>query len=179
MQVCHTSSPLPTARALNETPYALVAAATPSPSRHARRVAASVSIRPMLPTRAVARAHDDTRVYADRMTRIFDMSVAAVYVHYVAKVERKGGTRADVDEVTRWLTGFDQAELDAHLTNGTSFADFFAQARLNPRAVQITGVICGIRMEEIEDPLMQKIRYLDKLVDEVARGKTMQKVLRA
>lgn len=133
----------------------------------------------MLSSRADARAREAARVYADRMSRIFDTSVAAVYVHYVAKAERKGRTRADVDEVTRWLTGFDQAELDAHLADGTSFADFFAQARMNPRASQITGVICGIRVEEIEDPLMQKIRYLDKLVDEVARGKAMQKVLRA
>ncbi|MDD7929544.1 DUF2200 domain-containing protein [Microbacterium thalli] len=112
------------------------------------------------------------------MSRVFTMSVASVYVHYVAKVERKGRTRADVDEVTRWLTGFDQAELDAHLAGGTTFADFFAQARLHPNAEMITGVICGIRVEEIEDPLMQKIRYLDKLVDEVARGKDMSKVLR-
>lgn len=117
--------------------------------------------------------------YAGGMSRIFATSVASVYVHYVAKAERKGHTRAEVDEVTRWLTGFDQTELDAHLDGGTSFEDFFAAARLNPNAEKITGVICGIRVEEMTDPLMQKIRYLDKLVDEVARGKQMQKILRA
>jgi len=113
------------------------------------------------------------------MSRIFAVSVASVYVHYVAKAERKGRTRADVDEVTRWLTGFSQAELDAHLAAGTSFADFFDQARIHPDATKITGVICGIRVEEIEDPLMQRIRYLDKLVDEVARGKQMSRILRS
>ncbi|MBP2419312.1 DUF2200 domain-containing protein [Microbacterium imperiale] len=112
------------------------------------------------------------------MSRVFTMSVASVYVHYVAKVERKGRTRAEVDEVTRWLTGFAQEELDAHLAAGTTFAEFFAKARLHPNASMITGVICGIRIEEIDDPLMQRIRYLDKLVDEVARGKDMSKILR-
>ncbi|KAA9086671.1 DUF2200 domain-containing protein [Microbacterium radiodurans] len=113
------------------------------------------------------------------MSRIFGVSVASVYVHYVAKAERKGRTRADVDEVTRWLTGFDQDELEHHLAAETTFADFFAAARMNPNASLITGVICGIRVEDIDDPLMQRIRYLDKLVDEVARGKQMTKVLRA
>ncbi len=113
------------------------------------------------------------------MSRIFGVSVASVYVHYVAKAERKGRTRADIDEVTRWLTGFDQDELEHHLDAGTTFADFFAAARMNPNASLITGVICGIRVEDIDDPLMQRIRYLDKLVDEVARGKQMTKVLRA
>lgn len=112
------------------------------------------------------------------MSRVFTMSVASVYVHYVAKAERKGRTRADVDEVTRWLTGFSQTELDAHLAAGTTFEDFFADARMNPEATKITGVICGIRVEEIDDPLMQRIRYLDKLVDEVARGKQMSRILR-
>ncbi|QLD10580.1 DUF2200 domain-containing protein [Microbacterium oleivorans] len=112
------------------------------------------------------------------MSRVFTASVASVYVHYVAKAERKGRTRADVDEVTRWLTGYTQAELDAHLAAGTTFEDFFAAARLNPAATQITGVICGIRVEEIDDPLMQRIRYLDKLVDEVARGTQMSRILR-
>ncbi|RAZ35050.1 DUF2200 domain-containing protein [Microbacterium sp. SMR1] len=112
------------------------------------------------------------------MSRVFTMSVASVYVHYVAKAERKGRTRADVDEVTRWLTGFSQTELDAHLAAGTTFEDFFADARVNPEATKITGVICGIRVEEIDDPLMQRIRYLDKLVDEVARGKQMSRILR-
>lgn len=113
------------------------------------------------------------------MSRVFTMSVASVYVHYVAKAERKGRTRDDVDEVTRWLTGFSQAELEHHLAAGTTFEDFFAGSRLNPDATKITGVICGIRVEEIEDPLMQRIRYLDKLVDEVARGKRMSSILRS
>ena len=113
------------------------------------------------------------------MERIFGMAVASVYPLYVAKVERKGRTKADVDEVTRWLTGFTQDEIDAHVASGTSFRDFFADATLNPKASLITGVICGVKVQEIADPLMQQIRYLDKLVDEVARGKAMEKILRA
>ena len=107
------------------------------------------------------------------------MAVASVYPLYVVKVERKGRTKADVDEVTRWLTGFTQDEIDAHVASGTSFRDFFADATLNPKAALITGVICGVKVQEITDPLMQQIRYLDKLVDEVARGKAMEKILRA
>ncbi|WP_345750740.1 DUF2200 domain-containing protein [Microbacterium rhizophilus] len=107
------------------------------------------------------------------------MAVSAVYPLYVEKVEKKGRTRAELDEVIRWLTGFEERALAAHLEAGTSFREFFAQADLNPLASQITGVICGMRVEEIEDPLMQRIRYLDKLVDELARGKAMTKVLRA
>lgn len=106
------------------------------------------------------------------------MSVASVYVHYVAKAERKGHTKAEVDQVTQWLTGYSPEELEAHLAAGTTFEDFFADADLHPHAPLITGVICGIRVQEIEDPLMQKIRYLDLLVDEVARGKAMAKILR-
>lgn len=113
------------------------------------------------------------------MERIFGMAFASVYPLYVAKVERKGRTKADVDEVTRWLTGFTQDEIDAHVASGTSFRDFFADATLNPKAALITGVICGVKVQEITDPLMQQIRYLDKLVDEVARGKAMEKILRA
>jgi hypothetical protein len=113
-----------------------------------------------------------------RVHRIFTTRVASVYPHYVAKVERKGRTRAELDEVIRWLTGFDEKELSRHLADETTFEDFFAAARLNPHAALITGVVCGIRVEEIDDPLMQKIRYLDKLVDELARGKAMDKVLR-
>ncbi|MCS0498529.1 DUF2200 domain-containing protein [Protaetiibacter mangrovi] len=113
------------------------------------------------------------------MHRIFDMSVARVYPLYLAKLERKGRTRAELDEVIEWLTGFDEAELQHHLAEETTFQDFFAAAHLNPNASLITGVICGVRVEEIDDPLMQRIRYLDKLVDEVARGKAMEKVLRA
>ena len=112
------------------------------------------------------------------MHRIFTTSFASVYPHYVAKVERKGRTKAELDQVVEWLTGFDEAALQRHLDAGTTFEDFFAAAELNPRVDQVTGVVCGVRVEEVEDPLMQKIRYLDKLVDELARGKTMEKVLR-
>ena len=107
------------------------------------------------------------------------MSFASVYPHYVAKIERKGRTRDQLDEIIEWLTGFDDAALRHHLDEGTTFEDFFADAHLNPNVGLITGVICGVRVEEIEDPLMQKIRYLDKLVDELARGKAMEKILRA
>jgi hypothetical protein len=96
----------------------------------------------------------------------------------VAKVEKKGRTKAELDQVIEWLTGFDEAALGAHLADGTTFEAFFAQARLSPQAALITGVVCGVRVEQIEDPLMQKIRYLDKLVDELAKGKAMDKVLR-
>ena len=113
------------------------------------------------------------------MSRIFTTSVASVYPHYVTKAERKGRTKAEVDEVITWLTGYDQKALDAHLAGGTTFEDFFADARLNPNAELITGVVCGIRVEDIDDPLMQKLRYMDKLVDELAKGKSMEKVLRA
>ena len=112
------------------------------------------------------------------MHRIFTTSFASVYPHYVTKVERKGRTKAELDEVIEWLTGFDETALTRHLAAETTFEDFFAGASLNPRASAITGVVCGIRVEEVEDPLMQKIRYLDKLVDELARGKAMDKVLR-
>jgi hypothetical protein len=113
------------------------------------------------------------------MHRIFRTSVAAVYPHYVTKVEKKGRMQAELDQVIEWLTGFDEQTLHAHLEAGTTFEEFFADARLNPAAASITGVVCGVRVEEIEDPLMQKIRYLDKLVDELAKGKAMEKVLRA
>jgi hypothetical protein len=111
--------------------------------------------------------------------RIFTTSVASVYPHYVAKAERKGRTRAEVDEVIEWLTGFDQAQLRAHLDGGTTFEEFFAAASLNPRVDQITGSVCGVKVQEVEDPLMRQIRYLDKLVDELAKGRPMEKVLRA
>ncbi len=113
------------------------------------------------------------------MSRIFTTSFASVYPHYVAKAERKGRTKDEVDQVIEWLTGFDEAALSKHLDAGTTFEDFFAQASLNPNVSMITGVVCGIRVEEVEDPLMQQIRYLDKLVDELARGKSMEKILRA
>lgn len=110
--------------------------------------------------------------------RIFTTSFASVYPLYVAKAERKGRTKDEVDEIIEWLTGFDDQALARHLDEQTTFEEFFADADLNPRVSAITGVICGVRVEEIEDPLMQKIRYLDKLVDELARGKAMAKILR-
>jgi hypothetical protein len=110
--------------------------------------------------------------------RIFTTSFDSVYPHYVAKVEKKGRTRAELHRVIEWLTGFDEAALQGHLAAGTTFERFFAAAELNPRASSITGTICGLRVEEIDDPLMQKIRYLDKLVDELARDKSMDEVLR-
>ena len=113
------------------------------------------------------------------MHRIFTTSVAAVYPHYVTKVERKGRTKAELDQAIEWLTGYDEASLQGHLAAGTTFEAFFADAHLNPNASSITGVVCGVRVEAIDDPLMQKIRYLDKLVDELAKGKPMEKVLRA
>ena len=112
------------------------------------------------------------------MSRVYAMPVASVYPHYVTKVEKKGRTREELDQVIEWLTGYDEDALEKHLEAETTFEDFFAQAELNPKASLITGSICGIRVDEIEDPLMQKIRYLDKLVDELARGKAMEKVLR-
>lgn len=112
------------------------------------------------------------------MSRIFTTSVASVYPHYVTKVERKGRTKAELDQVIGWLTGYDGTELQAHLDGGTTFEEFFAKAHLNPNASLITGVVCGVRVEDVEDPLMQEIRYLDKLVDELAKGRSMEKVLR-
>ncbi len=113
------------------------------------------------------------------MGRIFTTSVASVYPLYLAKLERKGRTRDELDEVICWLTGFDEPTLAAHLAAGTTFEDFFADAQLNPNAGLITGSVCGVRVEQVADPLMQRIRYLDKLVDELARGRPMGRVLRA
>ena len=118
-------------------------------------------------------------LYPDPVSRIFSVPVASVYPAYVNKLERKGRTQAELDEVITWLTGFSDAELAKHLAAGTTFTDFFEAADLNPNASLITGTVCGIRVEEVEDPLMQKIRYLDKLVDELAKGKAMEKVLRS
>lgn len=113
------------------------------------------------------------------MSKIFTTTVASVYPLYVAKVQRKGRTKDELDQVVRWLTGFDQPALDEHLAAGTTFEDFFADAHLNPNASLIKGVVCGVRVEDLDDPLMQRIRYLDKLVDELAKGKSMEKILRA
>lgn len=111
--------------------------------------------------------------------RIYTTSVASVYPHYINKAEKKGRTKAEVDEVFRWLTGYAQVELDEALENRTDFRTFFAEApRLNPARATIKGVICGVRIEDIEDPLMREIRYLDKLVDELAKGRPMAKILR-
>ncbi|MGB3802908.1 MAG: DUF2200 domain-containing protein [Sphingopyxis granuli] len=111
--------------------------------------------------------------------RIYSVSVASVYPHYIAKAEKKGRTRAEVDEIIRWLTGYSQKALDDQLAKQTSFEDFFAQApRMNPLRSLVTGVICGVRVEEIQESTMREIRYLDKLVDELARGKAMAKILR-
>jgi hypothetical protein len=112
--------------------------------------------------------------------RIYSISVASVYPHYITKAEKKGRTKAEVDQIIRWLTGYTQAKLDAHLQRRTTFEDFFASApKLNPSRSLITGVICGVRIEEIEDPLMRELRYLDKLIDELAKGRPMEKILRA
>lgn len=116
---------------------------------------------------------------AARWHKIYGMSFASVYPHYITKVEKKGRTKAELDEVIRWLTGYDRLALDALLADGTDFAAFFDRApALNPSRRAITGLICGVRVEEIEEPLMQEIRYLDKLVDELAKGRKMEKIRR-
>lgn len=112
-------------------------------------------------------------------SRIYKMTFAGVYPHYVHKVEKKGRTKEELDEVIFWLTGYDPQTLQQQIDNKTDFETFFAKApRLNPNVSKITGTICGYRIEEIEDELVKKVRYLDKLVDELAKGKTMEKVLR-
>lgn len=111
--------------------------------------------------------------------RIFGTSFASIYPLYVAKAERKGRTRAEVDEVIAWLTGYEGPALERAIADGVDLETFFAQApAMNPNAHLITGVVCGVRVEDVEDPLMQRIRYLDKLVDELARGKAMASILR-
>lgn len=111
--------------------------------------------------------------------RVYAYRFADVHPLYVQKVERKGRTRADVDQVICWLTGYDQAGLQGQIDQGNDLETFFAQApAINPNSSSIKGVVCGVRVEEIEDPLMQKIRYMDKLVDELAKGKAMVKILR-
>src|SRR5262245_16179965 len=111
--------------------------------------------------------------------RVYKISVAAVYPHYITKAEKKGRTKAEVDEVIRWLTGYTQKGLDALLKNRTDFQTFFDDApKLNPSRALITGVVCGVRVEDIKEPTMREIRYLDKLIDELAKGRPMEKVLR-
>jgi len=111
--------------------------------------------------------------------RIYAMSFARVYPEYVAKAERKGRSKAEVDEVIRWLTGYSQQELDAQLADQTDLETFYAEApAMNPARTKVTGVICGVRLEEIQEPTMREIRYLDKLIDELAKGRPMEKILR-
>jgi hypothetical protein len=110
--------------------------------------------------------------------RISTMSFAKVYPLYVAKAEKKGRTKADVDEIIRWLTGYTRAKLKTHLEKQTDFETFFGKARLNPSRSLIKGVVCGVRVEDVEEPMMREIRYLDLLIDELARGKAMEKILR-
>ena len=112
-------------------------------------------------------------------TRVYRLSFATVYPLYITKVERKGRTKEEVHEIIYWLTGYDSQQLQQIINDKTNFEDFFAQApQLNPNVSKITGVICGYRIEEIEDPLMKKVRYLDKLIDELAKGRPMEKILR-
>ena len=112
-------------------------------------------------------------------TRVFKMPFASVYPHYIQKAEKKGRTKAEVDDIIFWLTGYNKQTLQQQIDNKNDFETFFAQApKINPNASKITGVICGYRIEEIENELMQKVRYLDKLVNELAKGKTMEKILR-
>lgn len=111
--------------------------------------------------------------------RIYSISMASVYPHYLFKAEKKGRTKAEVDAIICWLTGHSQQTLDEQLAEGTNLEDFFVQApRMNPSRSLITGVVCGIRVEEIEEPIMREIRYMDKMIDELAKGKSMEKILR-
>ena len=112
------------------------------------------------------------------MSRIYKMSFASVYTLYIAKVERKGRTQAEVDQVILWLTGFTKSEFQKHLKAETNFEDFFALAKMHNNSELITGSICGVKIQEIDEPLMKKIRMLDKLVDEIAKGRPMEKILR-
>lgn len=111
-------------------------------------------------------------------TRVYKMSFASVYPHYIQKAERKGRTKEEVDHIISWLTGYNEKDLQKIIENKTDFETFFAKAKLNPNVSKITGVICGYRVEDIEDKLMQQVRYLDKLIDELAKGKAMEKILR-
>lgn len=110
--------------------------------------------------------------------RILKMSFAGVYPHYITKAEKKGRTKEEVNQIIEWLTGYNEKALQQHLDNKTNFEDFFTKATIHPNASKITGVICGYRLEDIKEPLMQQMRYLDKLVDELAKGKAMEKILR-
>jgi hypothetical protein len=115
---------------------------------------------------------------AKTLHRIYTMAFARVYPEYVGKAERKGRTKSEVDEIIRWLTGYRQKQLEAHLEKQTDIETFIAQAQLNPARSLIKGVVCGVRVEDVEDPIMQAVRYLDKLIDELAKGRPMEKILR-
>ncbi|MBB4071233.1 DUF2200 domain-containing protein [Canibacter oris] len=116
----------------------------------------------------------------DRIARVYRMKFSTVYPLLLAKAQRKGRAKAELDTVITWLTGYSQAELEAQIAAEADYETFFAQApQMNPACALITGVVCGVRVEDIEDPLMQKVRWLDKLVDELARGKALEKVLRS
>ncbi len=116
---------------------------------------------------------------AGKKHRIYTMTVSSVYPFYIAKAEKKGRTKQEVDEIICWLTGYSQKELEKELAKESTFEDFFANApHMNPARSSITGIICGVRLEEIEDPLMREVRYLDKLIDELAKGRPMEKILR-
>lgn len=109
---------------------------------------------------------------------LYATSFSKVYPYYVAKGERKGRTKAEVDELIRWMTGYTQKQFEKHLEKGTNFRDFYGKAKLNPKRKLIKGVICGVRIEEIKDPLMREIRYLDKIIDELAKGKSIEVIMR-
>lgn len=113
------------------------------------------------------------------LERVYRMTFASVYPHYIAKAEKKNRTKEEVDQIIFWLTGYDEKTLQKHLDEKSDFETFFNQAEIHPNASKITGVICGYRVEDIEEKLMQQIRYLDKMVDELAKGKAMEKILRA
>jgi hypothetical protein len=131
---------------------------------------------------AASRAHKERQAMKKSLShdeRIAKLTFTAVYPYLLAKVEKKNRTKAELHEVIRWLTGYTEKTLEKHIRNEISFTDFFAHAKLNPNARLITGMICGYRVEEIENPLSQQVRYLDKLVDELAKGRPMEKILRS
>lgn len=113
------------------------------------------------------------------LERVYKMSFASVYPHYIAKAEKKGRTKEEVNQIIFWLTGYDQNTLQKHLDEKTNFETFFNEAQINPNASKITGVICGYRVEEIQEKVMREIRYLDKMIDELAKGRKMEKILRS
>ena len=115
----------------------------------------------------------------EKKHRIYTTSFASVYPYYVAKAEKKGRTKKEVDTLIKWLTGYTQKQLESHLKKQTNFETFYGKARMNPARKMITGVVCGVRVENIKDPTMQSLRYLDKLIDELAKGRPMEKILRS